>query len=76
MGQRADVILVAVGDDDGPDELFLVPQIAPVGDNVIHPQHVRLGEHDPCIHDQDIAAVFDAHHVLADFAQPSEGHNL
>jgi len=69
------VVLVAVGNDDGADEIAPVAQVAPVRDDVVDSQHVRFGEHDACIDDEDVAAMFDAHHVLADFPQAAQGYD-
>ena len=51
----------------------MVAQIFEIGDDVIDPQHVIIGEHQPGIHDQDLAVVFVGHHVLADLAQAADG---
>jgi hypothetical protein len=63
----------AVGDEDGPDALLLVPQVAVVGDDEVHPVHVRLGEHQAGVYDQDVLAVLHGHHIFADFPQSSQG---
>ncbi len=40
VGQCADMVLMAVGDDDCTHPVCLIAQIAPVWDDVINPQHV------------------------------------
>ena len=75
MGQRADVILVAVRDDNCAHAVFLIAQVSPIGDDVVNPQHVRFGEHDARVHDEDIAAVLNAHRVLTDFPQAAQGYD-
>jgi hypothetical protein len=74
-GQGADMIFMAVGDENSPHPCLLVPQILPVWDDEVHPQHVVLREHDPGVDDQHVAAIFDGHHVFADLPQPSQGNN-
>ena len=73
IGQRADVILVAVRHHDAAHVAGPLPQIAEVGDHHVDAPHVVLGEHDPRIDDQDVAAMLEEHHVLADFPQAAEG---
>ena len=68
-----DMVLVTVGDDDPMHLGGMVAQILEIRDDVVHPEHVIIGEHQAGIHDQDVAVVFVGHHVLADLAQAAEG---
>ena len=70
------MVLVAVGDDDAPHQALLIVQVAEIGDDQVYAQHVVFGEHDPRVHDDDVTAVFQDHHVLAHFPQSSEGDDL
>jgi len=68
----AGVVLVSVGDDDGAHLVLLVAQVAEIRDDVVDPEHVVLGEHDPGVDDDDGVPRFEGHHVLADLSQSSE----
>jgi hypothetical protein len=75
MRQGANVVQVAVGHQDGAQQVFPLTQIVPVGQDIIHARHIRLGEHDPRVDDNDVAAILDAGHVLANFPQAAQGHD-
>jgi len=72
-GEGADVVLMAVGEDD-PEHLLVLPeQVADVGDDEVDPGHVLAGEHKARVDDQDLVVPFQGPHVAADLAQPAEG---
>ncbi len=75
MVQRADVILVAVGDDDPAHLIAAAEHIIKIGDDVIHAQHIAVGEHQAGIHNQDLALIFIHHHIFTNFPQSTQGHN-
>ena len=66
--QRSDVVFVAVGYQDGPDALSVLHEVRYVGDGEIDPGHILLGEEHPGVDDDNVLAVLQGHHVLADFA--------
>ena len=66
--QRADVVFVAVGDDDAADLVLALLQVGDVRDDQVDPQHVLFGEHQAAVDDDDVVGVLDDHHVLADLA--------
>ena len=72
VGQAAYVVLVAVGNDDTGDLVGVIAQVRIVGQDKVDAQHVELREHDARVYDQDVAVIFEKHHVLADFAQPTQ----
>ncbi len=74
IGQRADVILVAVGDHDGRHIAGALAQIAEVRDHHVNTPHVVFGEHDPGVNDQDAVVLFEEQHIFADFPQTAEGN--
>lgn len=45
--QRPDVVLVAVGDDDGLDLVLPLVQEAGVRQDLLHAQVLEVGEHEP-----------------------------
>ncbi len=77
----ADVVLVAVGEDERLDPLGVLPQVGEVGQDQVDPVHVRVGEHQPAVDEHDRAArivdgaLLDRHAVAADLAEPPEEHD-
>ncbi len=71
--QRADVILMPVGQDDAPDAADAVLQPADVRDHEVDAEHLLLRKHQPGVDDHDVVAVRDRHHVSPDLAKPSQG---
>ncbi len=72
VGQRTDVVFVAVGEDDGPQLLPPLHHIGDIGNDDVNPQHVVLGEHETGVDEQHLFAVLDSHHVLADLAYTTQ----
>ncbi len=70
--QRAEMVLVAVGDDDRLDVVHAVAQIGEVGQDEVDAEHLRGREAQADVDDDDAAVVLDDRHVLADLPQPSE----
>ena len=68
IGQRADVILVAVGQEDAFDLLGAFHQVSDVGDDDVNAVHVAFREHQSGVDHQQALVVFEHHHVLADLA--------
>ena len=68
--QRADVVLVAVREDDARDAL--VAQVAEVGQDEVDAEVLVAREREPGVDDDDLAAVLVDGHVLADLAEAAE----
>ena len=71
--QAADVVLVGVGNQEGAN---LVPVLAEVGDvrnDEVDTEHRLVGEHEPAVDHDDVVAVLEDVHVLADLPHASEG---
>ena len=75
VGQRPDVVLVAVGEDDRLDVVGAVAQVGEVGQDEVDPEHLGGREHQAGVDDDDPAVVLDHGHVLADLPQPAEGED-
>ena len=71
-GQRADVVLVGVGDEERPDLVAVLLEIADVGDDEVDAEHLLVGEHEAAVDDDDVVAVLEHVHVLADLPHPAE----
>ena len=70
--QRADVVLVRVGDEERLDVGAALLEIGDVGDDEVDAEHLLVGEHEAAIDDDDLVAVLEDVHVLADLAHPAE----
>ena len=70
--QRADVVLVGVGDEEGLDLVLVLLEVGDVGDDEIDPEHLLVGEHQPAVDHDDVVAVLEHVHVLADLADAAE----
>ena len=69
------MVQVSVSDEDGAQRVFLFAQIFPIGEDIVHSQHIRFREHHTRIDHDDIAAIFYERHVLAHFPQAAQGHD-
>ncbi len=72
---RADMVLVPVGDEDAEHLARAFAQILEVRDDVIDPEHVVVREHDPRVDNNDLPTKFVGHHVLSHFTEPPERDN-
>ncbi len=72
VGQAAGVVLVPVGQDDPVDAVGVLSQVGEVGEDQVHPRHVRVGEHDAHVEDEDAPVDLDAGAVPADLAETPE----
>ena len=72
VGQRADVVLVAVGDDDALDLVFILRHIGEVGDDQVHAEHVAVREDEAAVHHEHVALALVQGDVLAHFAKAAQ----
>ena len=70
--QGADVVLVGVGDEERPDLVAALLEVGDVGDDEVDAEHLLVGEHQPAVDDDDVVAVLEDVHVLADLPHPAE----
>jgi hypothetical protein len=68
----ADVVLVAVRQDDADDVLQTVTDRTEVGEDQIDTGLGLLGEEDAAVDDEDLAAVLERRHVASDLAESSQ----
>ncbi|MDH6188157.1 hypothetical protein M2168_001189 [Streptomyces sp. CZ24] len=68
----ADVILVAVREDDALDVVEAVPDRGEVGQDQVDAGLLLLGEEDAAVDDQQPAVVLEDRHVAADLAEAAE----
>ena len=72
----ADVVLMAMGDEDAADLLRVFFQIRHVRDHKVDAGHVVIRENQPAVHHDNILAVFDHGHIFADFTHAAKRDDL
>ncbi len=72
VGQRANVIFVAVRQHNGPDVRAILLQIRDIRNHQIDAQKFRFGEHHARVDDDDVVTEPQRHHVHAEFAEAAE----
>ena len=70
--QRADVVLVGVRDQERLDLRLAFLEVGDVGDDEVDPEHLLVREHQAAVDHDDLVAVLEDVHVLADLADPAE----
>ena len=73
---RADVVFVAVGQDQRADVLAVLLEVSEIGRDDVDAQQFGFGEHHPGVDDDDVVAVAQGHAVHAELAQPAERDHL
>src|SRR5690606_29486253 len=72
----ADVVLVAVGNQEAAQPAAVILKIADVRDNQVDSAHLLFGELAAAIDHNHVAAILDDHHALADFAAAPQRYCL
>ena len=72
IGDAADVILMAVGDEQALDLILVLHHKSEIWDNHVHAVHVAVREHKAAVHDDHVAVALVHGHVLAHFAQTAQ----
>jgi len=75
VGEGADMVFVAMGYQQGPDPRPVLDQVADVGNREVDPWHCLAGEQDAGVDDDDVVAVFQGHHVLADLTETAKRYH-
>ncbi len=70
---RADVIFVGVGEDDGANFGAVLLEVGDVGDDDVNAEEFGFGEHEAGVDDDDVITEVEGHHVHAEFAKAAEG---
>ena len=76
VGNGADVVLVAVSDEQAPDPGLVLDEVADIGDHAVDAVHVVPGEGHAAVHHDDFAAVLIGGHVLANLVETAKGDNF
>ena len=73
VGQRPDVVFVAVGQEHGTQRVRLREGVRKIGNDVVDAGQVVIGEHEAAVDRDEILAGLDQHHVETDLAEAAEG---
>ena len=68
-GKAADVVFVAVGEDDGADVLLVLDEVGNVGDDDVDAEELGLGKHEAGIDDDDVVFIAEGEAVHAELAE-------
>ena len=74
VGQRADVVFMAVGQQDGAQVLPVLLEVGDVGNDDVHAEQFGLGEHHARIDQNHVVARAENEHVHAELAQSAQGN--
>ena len=75
VGHAADVVLVAVRQDQPDHRVEAVPDPGEVREDDVHAGLVLLGEQHAAVDDEQLALVLEDGHVATDLAQPAQAHD-
>src|SRR5580692_5818644 len=74
--QSANLILVAMGENDSAHPLPVFDEIGNVRNHDVHAQQLGLGEHQTRVDDDDVIAPAYRHAVHSELAQTAEGYDV
>ena len=75
-GQSADVVFVAMGEDDGADVLPVLGEVGDVGHDDVDAEQLRFREHEAGVDDDDVVFPANCEAVHAEFAEAAEGDDF
>ena len=75
VGKRADVIFVAVRENNAADMLAILFEVGDVGDDEVDAKEFGVGKHHAGVDDEDIVAKTQDQHVHTKFAETTERNN-
>jgi len=73
IGKRADVVFMAMSEDNGTNVSAILLEVGDIGDDEINAEEFGFREHHTGVDDDDVVAVAQGHHVHAEFAEAAEG---
>src|SRR6185437_9177349 len=74
--QSADVVLVAMREQNGPDLFAVFGEIGNVRNDDVHAEKFRLGEHKPSVNHNNVVAPADRHAVHSELAKAAERYQM
>ncbi len=66
------MVFVTVGEDKCPYFFFVFPDICEIRNYQVNTRHIIIREHETCIYNQEVRAMFYYHHIKPDLSQSSE----
>ena len=75
-GQSADVVFVAVREDDGADVFPVFSEVGDVGHNDVDAEQFRFREHEAGVDHDDVVFPADREAVHSEFAEAAEGDDF
>src|SRR5215469_15404546 len=75
-GQSADVVLMAVSEDNGADVLFVFDEIRNVGNNDVNAEQFRFREHEAGVNHNNVVFPANREAVHAELAEAAERDDL
>ena len=66
------MVFVPVRDEDRPEVLAAIENVADVRNHKVDAEHVLGREHEPAIDGDHVVLVLEEHHVLADLAETAK----
>ena len=69
IGYAADVVLMAVGEEESAESMLVLDQIGHIRDHQIHPVHIILRESETAVHHDHVVAVFQYGDVFSDLIE-------
>ena len=76
IGQGADVVLVAVGNENAPDFVLVLDEVGDIGNDHIDAVHVVIGKAHAHVHHDDVAAVLIDGEVFSDLIETAKGNDF
>ena len=76
IGQAADVVFVAVCQQNGTDAFAIGAHITEVGNDDVHAEQFSIRKHDATVDDNDVIVKLKRHHVHAKFAEAAERNDF
>ena len=72
----ADMILMPVGQEHAADFFLILDKVRHVRNDKVNAVHVVFGKAETAVDDDDILAVFEYGHILADLVETAKGNDL
>ena len=72
VGQAAGVVLVAMGQDDAAHRVAALGEVRGIGHDQVDAEHVRIGEGQAAVDDEDLVIGLDGGDVLADLTDSAQ----
>jgi hypothetical protein len=69
------MIFVTMGQEDRANLVPVIDKIGHIRYNQINPQHIILRKGETGIENDDVIAILENGHILADFTQAAKGNN-